>query len=129
MACPLPEPIRMTSIDLESLEDVDDIPEAIAFRVNLSCQPREIWRQEFDAAYHRMRNPIKPMIVVEEQTLWVAFLPRYVDVLQDYFNFLGRVVATANAEEARTLEIHYREGRHEPRDRFREDLKRVRMPD
>jgi hypothetical protein len=124
----MPEPIKLTTIDADNLSDIDDVPEAIAFRVGLSKPPSETWRAEFDAAFHGMHHPIKPMTVLEEQSLFIAFLPRYSKDLQDFFDFLGRVVDRASNEEAKTIEIHHREGRLEPKRRFQEVLRRIKVP-
>jgi len=99
-------PMAMERIDIEKLEDVEDIPEAVSFSIVLSATPSAAWIQEFVTAYTAIRHPIKPPARIDEDRLWIAYLPRYARELPGYLEFLKAVVDRANAEEQRTLAMH-----------------------
>jgi hypothetical protein len=117
------KPISMQQIDMDDLQDVDDIPEAVRFSILLAGEPSSIWAQEFATAYGSIHHPIKPPVDVSGNRIWISYLPRYANDLQSYIDFLKNVVEAANREERRTLEIHEHDTGHKAR--FREQLKRV----
>jgi hypothetical protein len=120
------EPITMDRIDIDNLEDVEDIPEAVRFSIVLTAPPSAAWIQEFVSAYAAIRHPIKPPARIDEDRLWIAYLPRYARELPGYLEFLKSVVNTANQEEQRTLTMHEHDTSGQKAS-FRELLKGVQL--
>ena len=122
--CP---PIAMKSIDYDHLDDGEDNPEAVEFRVQLSCVPTEIWIQEFEQAYRQSAFSLKPPLRISQDLLEIVYLPRYVSELPQYFRFLGLMVQKANDETRRTEEIHAAGSRDRHKDDLRNALKRIQL--
>lgn len=118
------KPVRMLNVDTDTLQDVEEIPEAVRFSIVLDAEPSSTWIQEFTTAYGLMHHPIKPPCEVDADRLWIAFLPRYANDLQSYIDFLKMVVERANVEERRTLQMHEHDNAGE-KSKIREMLKRL----
>ena len=120
--------IALREIDLDHLENVDDNPQAVSFRVMLSEMPQEGWTQEFDEIYRQTPYTVKPPVVVSKDTLEITFLPRYASELQGFFQFLGLIVRRANEELQRSEELHASNEQEQRKAQFREALSRIKMP-
>jgi hypothetical protein len=118
--------IKLVRVDADDLQDVEDIPEAVRFSVELDTDPSPTWVQEFVTAYGLLHYAIKPPVEVTGNRIWIAYLPRYAGELQAYINFLKIVIERANTEEQRTLQMHEHDNTSE-KARFRELLRGVRL--
>ena len=128
MAGPASSPqITLRSIDYDHLEDVEDNPEAVLFRVALSQQPSEIWVQEMEQAYRATPYQIKPPMQVVEDHLEVVFLPRYASELPGFFRFLALMAQRANEEARRTEEIHAAGSADRHKAEFRDALRKIAL--
>lgn len=126
MTLEVAKPIAMRSIDVEDLQDVEDIPEAVRFSVVLDSEPTAVWIQEFVTAYGLLHYAIKPPVEVVGDRIWISYLPRYANELQPYINFLKSVIDRANTEEKRTLQMHEHDSTGQ-KAQFRERLKELRL--
>ena len=120
--------ITLRAIDLDHLENVDDNPQAVAFRVMLSEMPPEGWDQEFDEIYRQTPYTVKPPVVVNKDALEIIFLPRYASELQGFFHFLGLIVRRANEELQRSEELHLSNEQELRKAQFREVLRQITLP-
>ena len=120
--------IAFLSIDLDSIENVEDNPEAVTFDILLSRAPSADWLEEFDYLYHRIPSNMKPPIALRGDRLRVNFLPRYGDELQGFLNFLGSVVHQATEEERRTQAIQSSDRKEQLKRDFRQVLERAELP-
>ena len=120
------KPISAVRVDADDLQDVEDIPEAVRFSIQLDHEPSGTWVQEFVSAYGLLHYAIKPPVEVIGDRLWISFLPRYGNELQAYVNFLKNVIDRANIEERRTLQMHEHDNSGQ-KAQFRERLKGVRL--
>ena len=75
-----------------------------------------------------MPYSIKPQVRLDGNLIWVTYLPRYENEVQAYVEFLTKVVAGANEEEALTYEVHLKGHRSGPREQLRKSLKDVCVP-
>lgn len=120
--------ISLREIDLDHLENVDENPQAVLFRVMLSQAPHERWIEEFDEIYRQTPYTVKPPVVVKNDTLEIIFLPRYASELQGFFQFLGLIVRRSNEELHRTEELHLSNAQEQRKAQFRETLRRITLP-
>ena len=123
-----PVPVQIKAIDTEDLRDVEDVAEAIEFSVVLSDTPTEAWWSEFEGAYQSLSHTIKPQARLEDNHIWITYLPRYEGELQQYITFLTEVVRVSNAEEQLTYDLHLKGHRSGPREQFRQHLSAVKLP-
>jgi hypothetical protein len=119
--------ISLREIDYDRLEDVEENPEAVLFRVKLSSVPTDIWMQEFEVAYRVTPYGIKPPLQIVEDTLEIVFLPRYASELPAYFHFLNLMVRRANEETHVTEQIHAAGSRDRHKSDMREALRRIQL--
>lgn len=120
--------IAMREIDLDNLGDVDDNPQAVSFRVNLSEVPPPGWVVEFDEIYRQTPYTLKPPVEVKEGALEIMFLPRYSSELQGFFQFLGFIVKRSNDELHRSEEMHTSNEQENRKTKFRETLRGIKLP-
>jgi hypothetical protein len=120
--------ITLKSIDFDHLEDVEDNPEAVLFRVALSETPSDIWILEMEQAYRAMPYQIKPPMQVIGDQLEIIFLPRYASELPSYFRFLGLMATRANDEARLTEQIHAASSADRHKAEFRDALRRIELP-
>lgn len=97
--------IVMVGIDLDSLDESEDIHEAIEFDILLNQVPDPKWVDEFEIAYRVTPHPIKPPVHIVEDRLRTAFLPRYNDELQAFIEFLRDMMRRADIEVRKTEAI------------------------
>ncbi len=129
MAEPAPSPrITLRSIDYDHLEDVEDNPEAVLFRVALSAAPSDTWVQEMEQAYRATPYQIKPPVQVVGDHLEVVFLPRYASELPGFFRFLGLMAQRATEETRLTEQIHASGSADRHKSEFRDALRRIELP-
>lgn len=120
--------IALRDIDTDRLDDTDDNPEAVLFRVRLSETPPPGWAHEFDEIYKQTPYTLKPPVHVNGDALEIVYLPRYAGELDGFLRFLALVVRRSNDELHRTEEIHTSDVHERDKARFREALRRVKMP-
>ncbi len=128
MAAPAPSPnITLQSIDYDHLEDVEDNPEAVLFRVALSARPSEVWVQEMEQAYRSTPYQIKPPMQVVGDHLEIVFLPRYASELPSFFRFLALMAGRADEETRLTERIHAAGSADRHKAEFRDALRRIAL--
>jgi hypothetical protein len=120
--------IVMRQINLNDLEDVEENPEAVQFRVTLSEAPIEGWIQEFDIAYRQTPYTLKPPVQVVGDTLEIIYLPRYSNELHGFFRFLALIVQRANEELHKSEEMHVSNAQERRKAQFREVLSKINIP-
>lgn len=120
--------ISLREIDTDHLENVEANLEAVEFQVRLSAVPSEVWRQEFEQAYQHVGHPIKPPVRIEENTLHIIYLPRYVGELSAFFQFLARIIVVANKEAHVTEELHTSSAQEKQKEEFRRALRGIELP-
>ncbi|MBV9848459.1 MAG: hypothetical protein JO250_02110 [Armatimonadetes bacterium] len=120
--------ISLRAVDSDDLEDVEDNPEAVLFRIRLSATPSDIWTQEFELAYRVTPYQIKPPVRVAGDALEVIFLPRYAGELPGFVRFLALMARRANAETRRTEEIHLSKTHEQHKAEFRQTLRQLELP-
>lgn len=120
--------VRLREIDTEHLDDAEDNPEAVEFNVLLSGTPSEAWKQEFEQAYRQTPYTLKPPVEVIADRMRITFLPRYASELQGYFQYLALILARANDELKRTMDIQASHTQDERRAEFRRALQRITLP-
>ncbi len=121
--------IAITGIDLDSLAESEDSHEAIEFDVLLNDEPNTKWTDEFNIAYAALPNNIKPPAHVMIDRIRIAFLPRYDRELQNYFEFLHRVLRITNEEVAKTEAISHRGNKDAQLAAFRDALRGIQVGD
>ena len=121
--------IRMLAIDLDSIEDVEQIDEAVQFRVKLSGTPARDWLNEFEYLYRTVHHPIKPPVVVDGDTLQIQFLPRYDEDLQPLLDFIGDICCRASEEAHLTVSIRTTDEKEARKREFRKYLATMHIPD
>lgn len=123
-----PPHITMSEIDLDRLEDIEDNPEAVSFRILLSERPSDAWKTEFDVIYQRTPYALKPPVVVERDALQIVYLPRYAPELQGFLQFLAFIVKRANEELLVTEELHVSTVHENSKVDFLEALRHTKIP-
>ena len=123
---PIPD-IRFVSIDLDSLDDVEENDQAVQFDIVLNAEPTNEWKQEFEYLYDHNPHAIKPQVATTGSRLHVAYLPRYGAELQEYVDFLTEIAARATAEARLTLQLQTTEQKDRQRQEFREVLRGIRL--
>jgi hypothetical protein len=123
----IPE-ITFTSIDIDSVESVEDNPEAVTFDILLSSTPPSHWLEEFVYLYGRAQFTLKPPIEIHGDRMHIMYLPRYSDDLQGFVLFLGEILVQATREARRTVEILQTDEKEKVKSGFRDTLSRLRLP-
>jgi hypothetical protein len=120
--------IRLSKINTDRLDDVEDNHEAVSFRIQLTESPSDLWINEFEVLYRGRPYALKPPVQVEDDELVIYYLPRYTRELPDYLRFVAMVVASANEELVKTQELHAAGTHDRNKMEFREALRRQKLP-
>jgi hypothetical protein len=119
--------VAMVGVDLDSLDESEDNHEAIEFDIMLSHVPDPKWVEEFEIAYRSTPHPIKPPVVVNDDRFTIQFLPRYSDELQEFIEFLQKMMDIADHEVRTTLAIQKHGHMQEHIDDFRKTLQNLKF--
>lgn len=123
-----PPHITMSRIDLDHLDDIEDNPEAVSFRIVFSEQPSEVWKIEFEEVYRRTPYSLKPPVTLDNDGLQVVYLPRYAPELQGFLQFLAYIVKRTNEEVLLTEELHVSTVHENSKASFLETLRHTKLP-
>ena len=97
--------VVLDHIDPDSFTDVESSPETVRFAIVLNTSPSEGWVTVFHTLYDRVDTPIRPPVEVLGDRLWVDYLPRYENELQDFIELLRGVAVLTNDDIKLTSEI------------------------
>jgi len=120
--------IYFKSIDLDSVESVDDNPEAVTFDIVLNIAPSAHWLEEFEYLYSRSQFGLKPPIHVAGDRMHILFLPRYGEELQSFVSFLSMILDRATQEARRTIEIQQTDEKEKVKTDFKNVLAALELP-
>jgi len=120
--------IEFKAIDVESIESVDDNPEAVTFDIILTAAPPVHWLEEFEYLYSRSQFGLKPPIHISGDRMKILYLPRYGDELQNFIGFLSLILERATAEARRTIEIQQSDEREKIKSDFKSVLTKLELP-
>jgi hypothetical protein len=121
--------IFFKTVDIDSVESVEENPEAVTFDIVLNTVPPSHWLEEFEYLYSRSQYGLKPPIHVNGDRMHILYLPRYSSDLQEYIYFLGTVVDRATQESRRTLEILQTDEKEQIKIQFRSVLSKLELSD
>ena len=97
--------VQLVRIDPESFTDVESSPETVRFAIVLNTTPSEGWVTVFHTLYGRVKAVIHPPVEVIENKIWVDFLPRYENDLQNFIGVLRGLAALTNDDVKLSSEI------------------------
>ena len=97
--------VALTHIDPESFTDVESSMETVRFAIVLNTAPPEGWVTVFHTLYDRATMKIRPPVEVIGDRLWIDFLPRYEEDLQDYIGVLRGLIKLTNDDVKFSSEI------------------------
>ncbi len=120
--------ISFKSIDIDSIESVEDNPEAVTFDILLSSTPSSHWLEEFEYLYARAQFILKPPIHIHGDRMQITYLTRYRDDLQSFIVFLGEILVQATREARRTIEILQTDEKQRVQAEFRDTLSSLKLP-
>ncbi len=120
--------IYFKTIDFDSVENVEDNPEAVTFDIVLNTPPTQHWIEEFEYIYARAQYGLKPPVHIVEDRMRVMYLPRYSEELQGFVSFLSQIIDRATQEARRTIEILQTDERQKLKSEFRETLAQLELP-
>jgi hypothetical protein len=120
--------IFFKSIDLDSVESVEDNPEAVTFDIILNTTPSTHWLEEFTYLYSRSQFGLKPPIHIFGDRMRVMYLPRYGEELQSFVSFLGLILERATQEARRTVEILQTDEKERVKAGFKTALSSLELP-
>jgi hypothetical protein len=120
--------IYFKSIDIDSVESVEDNPEAVTFDILLNTIPSPHWLEEFEYLYSRSQFGLKPPIHVFGDRMRILYLPRYDEELQSFISFLSLILDRATQEARRTMEILQTDEKENVKVRFKTVLSNLELP-
>jgi hypothetical protein len=120
--------IHFKSVDVESVESVEDNPEAVTFDIILSSPPTSHWLEEFEYLYSRAQYSLKPPIHVSGDRMRILYLPRYGSELQNFVSFLSLILGRATLEARRTIEIQQTGEKQKLKSQFKSALAGLVLP-
>jgi hypothetical protein len=120
--------IYFKTIEIESVESVEDNPEAVTFDISLTSTPPPHWLEEFVYLYGRAQFGLKPPIEIIGDKMHIMYLPRYSDDLQGFVYFLGDILVQSTKEARRTIEISQTDEKQRVKSEFQESLSKLKLP-
>jgi hypothetical protein len=120
--------IYFKSIDVDSVENVEDNPEAVTFDIVLNTIPSSHWLEEFDYLYARSQFGLKPPIQVKGDRMQIHYLTRYGEELQNFISFLSLILVRATDEARRTIEIQQTDEKEQAKSAFKVVLSELELP-
>lgn len=98
-------PIQFKEIDGNSFCDVEGSPEALRFAIVLTSSPSAEWNTVFHTLYTKFAGTVHPPVEAIADRLWIDYLPRYEQELNEYIGQLRAIVEMVNDEMRQTAEI------------------------
>jgi hypothetical protein len=120
--------IQFKAVDIDSVESVEDNPEAVTFDIILTHVPPSHWLEEFTYLYSRAQFGLKPPIEIHGDRMHIMYLPRYSDDLQSFVFFIGGILEQATNEARRTIEILQTDEKEKVKTDFRDTLASLTLP-
>ena len=120
--------IYFKEIDVNSVESVDDNPEAVTFDIVLNTTPSSHWLEEFEYLYGRSQFGLKPPIHITGDRMRILYLPRYGGELQSFVSFLSLILERATQEARRTIEIMQSDEKEQLKVEFQAVLNKLELP-
>lgn len=114
---------QIVGVDPETLEVSDAFPGTYGFYVRLSRDPGTEWAAEFESLYLLSVRPSRPPVIFRGDTLCVHYLPRYVQDLPEYLDFLTEIVTQTNVAVERRNAVLPDDSAQ--REAFREQLRQL----
>jgi hypothetical protein len=114
---------QIVGVDPETLEVSDAFPGTYGFYVRLSRDPGTEWAAEFESLYLLSSRPSRPPVIFRGDTLCVHYLPRYVQDLPEYLDFLTEIVTQTNVAVERRNAVLPDDSAQ--REAFREQLRQL----
>ncbi len=120
--------ISLKQIDIDSVADAEENPEACSFEIILNEPASEDWIAEFEYWYKQVPYVVKPPVTVLGDRMHIVYLPRYSDEIQGYMRYLSTIVQHANEEVKRTREILTTDVKERRKADFRKLLQGIELP-
>ena len=97
--------IELVRIDPESFTDVESSPETVRFAIVLNTTPSDGWITVLHTLYSRVKATIHPPVEVIADRIWIDYLPRYENELQDFIGVLRGLAILTNQDVKLSSEI------------------------